>query len=281
MRSNKIVYKSFWDERKSAYDKYFEKIISNEILDKYDKIEIFSVFGPGPAVKEENTLYIHFTGESYYYANPIYDLYLIPHKPNGQNVLALPLAQFVFGMNEIQLSYLKTSRALPAKTNFCLFVNRNGCCSIRNDFFFLLNNIKRVDAAGPLFNNMNGGFQAPPDFLEYKEFAKPYKFQLCFENSTVDYYLTEKIINAYFNDTIPIYWGCPQVKELLNEKAFLYLPPEPTEEDVQTLLTKIFELDSNDELYYQVYSQPLILGKESPFLDSNHTRNEIDKMFLK
>ena len=36
---------------------------------------------------------------------------------------------------------------------------------------------------------------------------------ICFENLKVDYYFTEKLINAYLGGCIPIYWGCPNIEE--------------------------------------------------------------------
>ncbi|WP_285692944.1 glycosyltransferase family 10 domain-containing protein, partial [Helicobacter ailurogastricus] len=53
------------------------------------------------------------------------------------------------------------------------------------------------------------------------EFISGYKFNLCFENSMGLGYTTEKIIDAYFAHTIPIYWGNPKVAKDFNPKSFV------------------------------------------------------------
>ncbi|WP_254697630.1 glycosyltransferase family 10 domain-containing protein, partial [Helicobacter pylori] len=53
------------------------------------------------------------------------------------------------------------------------------------------------------------------------EFLSQYKFNLCFENSQGYGYVTEKIIDAYFSHTIPIYWGSPSVAKDFNPKSFV------------------------------------------------------------
>ncbi|PUD13967.1 fucosyltransferase, partial [Helicobacter pylori] len=53
------------------------------------------------------------------------------------------------------------------------------------------------------------------------EFLSQYKFNLCFENSQGYGYVTEKILDAYFSHTIPIYWGSPSVAKDFNPKSFV------------------------------------------------------------
>lgn len=56
----------------------------------------------------------------------------------------------------------------------------------------------------------------------YKEFKhhciplKDYYFSIAIENSKVDNYFTEKIIEPFLLGTIPIYWGAPNIDEYFN-----------------------------------------------------------------
>ena len=254
MDSNpKFIYRNFWTDNKNELDELFIHLFSDEIKNQYEKIIIYSVFGEDPTEKESNALYVQYSGEPFYKKCQFYDLYLVGEKSHS-NVISLPLGMFSVEKPYMN-NYFHKPRTLLPKTKFCCNVVTLNKSNLRNYFFMRLNNVKRVDSAGSLLNNMNG-YRAPRDYQGYKAFASQYKFQICFENSSVDYYLTEKIFNAYYHDTIPIYWGCPQVKDILNEKAFLCLPQNPTDTDILNLINRIIEIDQNDELYKEIFYQP-------------------------
>jgi hypothetical protein len=59
----------------------------------------------------------------------------------------------------------------------------------------------------PNNKNIKGGFK----FME--EMCKDYLFTIAIENTSHDHYFTEKIINPFINNTIPIYWGCRKVED--------------------------------------------------------------------
>jgi hypothetical protein len=136
---------------------------------------------------------------------------------------------------------------------FCVSNGNRGYARIRNTFFQLLSQYKKVDSCGSFMNNI--GYRAPMDNSEYWKFLSHYKFNICFENTDTKDYVTEKLVNAYLGGSIPIYWGTPQVLEWFNPKAFLYLEDV---NDMQSLVNKVIELDTNDELYQQMRSEPLL-----------------------
>ncbi len=39
----------------------------------------------------------------------------------------------------------------------------------------------------------------------------PYRYTIVIENGRMDYYFTEKLIDALVTGTVPIYWGCPDI----------------------------------------------------------------------
>jgi alpha(1,3/1,4) fucosyltransferase len=92
---------------------------------------------------------------------------------------------------------------LRGKTRFCNFVYSNHLCPSRNRFFRLLSKYKSVDAAGKLFNNIGGvigrGIQTKLNFIQQ------YKFTIAFENESYSGYTTEKLYEALFANTLPIY----------------------------------------------------------------------------
>ena len=87
---------------------------------------------------------------------------------------------------------------------------------------------------------------------------------ICFENSSRENYLTEKLLNAYLGGTIPIYWGCPNIDDYVNRNAILYLKPDHNDQDIQDLIKKIRELDTDPIKYRQMYEKPLFTDGKIP-----------------
>ncbi len=50
---------------------------------------------------------------------------------------------------------------------------------------------------------------------------KNYAFTIVIENSKIDYYFTEKLIDSFMTGTVPIYWGCPSIGDFFNLDGIL------------------------------------------------------------
>lgn len=49
-----------------------------------------------------------------------------------------------------------------------------------------------------------------------------YKFSICFQNtSIINNYLDEKIFDSFLANTVPVYWGCPNINELIPSNTFI------------------------------------------------------------
>ena len=58
--------------------------------------------------------------------------------------------------------------------------------------------------------------------IEYKtEGLVSYCFSVAMENSRENFYYTEKIIDCFFTDTVPIYWGCPGIDGIFDDRGIL------------------------------------------------------------
>ncbi|GAA8504503.1 glycosyltransferase family 10 [Helicobacter pylori] len=95
------------------------------------------------------------------------------------------------------------------------FKENHANAPIRNAFYDALNAIEPVTGGGSVRNTLGYNVKNKSEFLSQ------YKFNLCFENSQGYGYVTEKIIDAYFSHTIPIYWGSPSVAKDFNPKSFV------------------------------------------------------------
>ena len=70
--------------------------------------------------------------------------------------------------------------------------------------------------------------------IEYKlEALKDFAFSLIVENSKIDYYFSEKLIDSFMTGTVPIYWGCPSIGDFFNLDGMIIF------DDLSTLLNKI------------------------------------------
>lgn len=250
--NDKIILKSWWtgDDKRSI--EIFKQLFSNQ-LDIYNRIEIHSVFGNN-FDKDNNVLYVQFSGESYYNDPILFNINFIPSEDHIMNNIILPYAYYHILYNNIDINPLLTRRVFNKnKTDFCLFAVSNINCKERNNFFHKLSEYKKVDSCGKAMNNIGYNCPGNHDDEVFGNFISKYKFMICFENKSQTNYLTEKIINAYYNGTIPIYWGSPTINKYINMDAILYLKPDFTENDVTMLIEEIINLDNNDELYKNKY----------------------------
>ena len=136
---------------------------------------------------------------------------------------------------------------------FCCFLSSSGWADpVRSSFFEALSAYKRIDSGGRCLNNMNNVLV--PNKMA---FLKGYKFSMAFENSSLSGYTTEKIMNALAADTVPIYWGDPDVGLDFNKEAFVCVNDFDTIEDAVAEVTR---LDNDDEAYLQKLYAPRCAG---------------------
>lgn len=82
---------------------------------------------------------------------------------------------------------------------------------------------------------------------------KQCKFILALENKYVDGYVTEKIVNAFHSGAIPIYSGSKNIKELFNEKAFIYV------DDFETIDECVsYVMNMTDEKRREILAEPIL-----------------------
>jgi hypothetical protein len=141
---------------------------------------------------------------------------------------------------------------------FCTFVQGNGNCQYRNNYFITLNNyIEKIDSYGSLFNNTGKILNRE----EKIKISKDYKFQISFENSEYDGYVSEKIIDAFVSDIIPIYWGGSKISREFNDKSFI----DVNQLGMDDSISLISNLNNDFELYWQYYNQ-LVISKNQKSL---------------
>ena len=143
------------------------------------------------------------------------------------------------------------NRTYNIKTKFCTFCASNENmynAKYRNSIVkYISKNYKEITCCGKVLNNTNNEY-LPFDINESIKYHNDYKFNLCFENEYSKdnpMYITEKIMNAFMYNVIPIYWGCENINEIFNENAFINCNGLTELE----ILNKIKEIDENNDLY--------------------------------
>lgn len=133
--------------------------------------------------------------------------------------------------------------------------------NIRGDFFKQLCQYRRVESPGTYLNNMPDGMTVNWTDASKVEFQRKCKFTLCFE-STLHYgFVTEKLMDAFYADTIPIYYGSDYASEIFNKDAFINVADYDSFEEA---IQRIIELDQDDEKYLRMLSQPILVDPEYP-----------------
>jgi hypothetical protein len=138
-----------------------------------------------------------------------------------------------------------------AKRKFCNFVVSNNGCQERNSFFSELSKYKKVDSGGKFANNIGN----PVD--NKVKFQSDYKFSIAFENNAYrpqhPGYTTEKIMEPMTVNSVPIYWGNPEISKEFNTKSFINVYDF---DSVDSVINYIEYLDNNDKKYLELLNQP-------------------------
>lgn len=159
------------------------------------------------------------------------------------------------------------------KTGFCSYVmsNTKNSADERSQIFNLLSKYKEVSSGGRWRNNVGGPV---PD---KNAFQSKYKFAIAFENYSHSGYLTEKFADAAASNTIPIYWGDPDIASIFNTKAFINCHDFPNFEEV---VKRVQEIDSDDMLYQKMLSEPWFRDESEPdHLKDTHFTNFLSNIF--
>lgn len=145
-------------------------------------------------------------------------------------------------------------RALETRP-FCSLVVSNH--QKRDPIFFQfeerLDQYKPIAYGGLYRNNVGGAVEDKIDFIAR------YKFNIAFENSTSDGYTTEKIMEALYARTVPIYWGNRLIGKEVNPATFINVHDFDT---IDRCIDYIERVDGDNQLYLDFLT-------ESPRLDDS------------
>ncbi len=251
----KIDFIDFWSDLNKT-DNYFYNILSRyydvEISDTPDYV--FCSCFSDRHFEYTDCVKIFFTGENIIPDFNVYDYALGFHFIDFEDrYLRLPLYA-LYSKNQVIEPALKkhtySDEYYLSKKKFCNRVVSNPfALGEREEIFRKLSGYKQVDSGGKYENNVGGPVP------EKIAFEKDYRFTIAFENSCMSGYTTEKILEAFAGDTIPIYWGSSRIKEEFNPDAFI---DAASFGSVEAAIEEVKRIDADDELVLKMLKAPIL-----------------------
>lgn len=265
-RHIKVKYVGFW-EGFDENDNFFSDILNEQYIvetsEEPDYI-ICSCFGNFYEYCQYPQIRIMYCGENY-----IPDFNLIDYAICRFPITFLDRTFFYPGwMNPIthfrdieKRERHFTKEELKEKVFFANFISSHESeFGIRGSFYKKLSEYKRIESAGTYLNNMPENFVVDYRNESKTELQRKSKFTLCFESTKNEGFITEKITDAFYADTIPIYYGSSTIVDAFNPEAFL---DYSSFENEKKLIDRIIELDNDDDKYLEMLNKPIFLKKIS------------------
>lgn len=233
------------------YKNYFFQIIQPN---RNPQILFFSCFGNSHKRFFANRK-IYFSGEP----TPIIDyaIHNITFNMSSNNNTRLPLWFIYCDNNTIANCMSRNSNfTISKKEKFCSFIGSNSGQSVhRKEFIEILSKYKKVDCGGAFMNNIGYVVPRGENCSGKIEHNNNYKFAIAFENTKYQGYVTEKIIDCYKSNCIPIYWGCNEVVQDFNSTTFINANDFANFDELAKYVIKV---DNDDELYKSYFKEPFI-----------------------
>jgi alpha(1,3/1,4) fucosyltransferase len=271
----RLKFDSFWcgyNYGNNFFTQLLKKFtIPYKIVDQDPDIIIFSVFKNEKYINKHivqrwaHVKKIFFTGENVRPRRDV-ELNLTFDIPVLLNNFRLPLWIIYFYRYNMLTNFILTNKNT---NNFCSYVysrqkgERNKICSIFMKY-------KLVGCGGGCLNNVGGKVK------NKIEFQRKYKFCLAIEHTKYPGYTTEKILESFYSNSIPIYFGSENVVEDFNKETFINANDFKS---IKEVLEYVKKVDNDKNLYNSYMNKPILTKKWIDNLDSKkYYKNLLDKI---
>ena len=128
----------------------------------------------------------------------------------------------------------------------------NVLSTVLSDKYFDPGHIKRVDFIKNIENRLEvhvwgsnifcyKTYKGQLPYHQKDDAMFPYKYVFNAENNSVDNYFTEKLIDAILSESLCFYWGCPNVEQWINPKAYVKLDLDDIEGSLEIIQRAMIE----------------------------------------
>lgn len=155
------------------------------------------------------------------------------------------------------------------KSRECVLINKHDPAGTRELVYNGVKDILDVKLAGQWRNNTR---ELWDDFGNDKEaYLRTFKFNICAENNNTEYYVTEKIFDAFIAGCIPLYYGALNDPEpgLINREAVIFWNKEGNNVENRE---KIRELKQNESFYREFLSRPKLLPAAADYVINRYAK---------
>ena len=155
------------------------------------------------------------------------------------------------------------------KSRECVLINKHDPAGTRELVYNGVKDILDVKLAGQWRNNTR---ELWDDFGNDKEaYLRTFKFNICAENNNTEYYVTEKIFDAFIAGCIPLYYGALNDPEpgLINREAVIFWNKEGNNAENRE---KIRELKQNESFYQEFISRPKLLPAAADYVIDRYAK---------
>lgn len=220
-----------------------------------------------PLQKEQSSIdlpYFTWTGESYVVTPrsqqpPLFEL--VSRLPENCRQVHVPYLVCVYFQMQIHFNKKFDMLNLRICRNdwkirpyFAAYCASNNKCAVRERLFQLLREKDKTNTAHGLGEcQATPGRRAAGHWDTVWQSYTNYRFTVAMENSQVDGYVTEKLLNAIISGSIPIYWGDSKwVKQVFNEKSIIFVDDFASLDECADYVVHV---DQTPDLLEQYYLQ--------------------------
>ena len=303
----KVYVSGFWDgfldlENKGAFnietfikllnDIYNEEIIVSNNLDEAD-ILLNSVFSRDKKddyylnYKEWKASFL-FTGEACHsfhnreeYNNNVKYLSsytcILGYNPTNENFIEFPC--YIMYFKSYPNMYFEPTKCI--KNNDVSVVISNVTAHDAHERLLFLDKLEKkmnVLYGGTYKNNIGGKVEGNWDSVNLINFYKNTKFVITMENTKIEHYITEKLINGFRAGIVPIYWGSPHISKNFNTKRFIVLE-DTSESSIDAVIDRMINM--SDEEYFRMVNEPIFNDGMNIDIVYNNAVENIKKLVFK
>jgi len=155
----------------------------------------------------------------------------------------------------------ETLTRIPPK-DVCVIVSNSMDHEGRNLFFERLEEVCPIEYAGQYKTNVERIIHPhmTPGFIE---FVSQYKFIITMENSKNKDYITEKILEGFAANTIPVYWGSDHITDYFNEERFINVKTF-SDTHITDAIARIQFLLKDTNAYLEMINKPIYKNNTIP-----------------